>query len=622
MVGGTGMDGPLLLSASRVRIRFPGPEMSSSATIVRPSITSVEFRNYKAFRHYSLHLQHMNILVGPNNCGKSTLVGAFRALWAALRRARGRGLEMVQGPRGKSYGYWIPAESLPISIENIHSDYAETDTTITFRLSNANQMHLMFPTQGACSLSLELANRRQSTVSIRRDFPIDVAIVPVLGPVEHDEELLLAETIVRYQMTHRAARHFRNRWYHFPEGFDAFAGLVEKTWPGMQIQRPELLGTKQQVLAMFCLERRMTRELYWSGFGFQVWCQLLTHVVGARGSTVFLVDEPEIYLHADLQRQLVSILRELGPDVIMATHSTEIMAEADPSEIILVDKARQSGERLKTVESLQGALEKVGSIQNITLARLAKTRKVLFVEDDYDYLLLRRFAKELGLQVLAAGMELIAVKSGGFSSWEKVSVLGWGLEKALGETLQLGAVYDRDYFCSEEISVVLAELQKTVKIAHVHARKEIENYLLVPDPLERALKAAVEERSRRLGETAQGTDGVIRPLLTSISESQKNEVQSQYVGRRVDYLRKSGKDSSTLVSEALSEFEVKWQKLETRLEVVPGKLMLAELRGGLQKRYCVSLTDYRIISAFKPSDVPSDLSEFLHRLDAFRLASP
>lgn len=350
----------------------------------RVSVTSLEFRNYKAFRHYSLRLQHMNVLVGANNCGKSTVVGAFRALWAALRRTRGRSLDIVQGPKGRAYGYWIPADALPISIENIHSDYAECDTTITFRLSNGNQLHLFFPEQGACCLALDVEGRRRSPISIRRDFPISVSVVPVLGPVEHGEALLQAETVQRYQMTHRASRQFRSWWYHFPEGFDQFAALVERTWPEMQIQRPELTDIKNQVLSMFCLERRITRELYWAGFGFQVWCQLLTNIVRAEESTIFVIDEPEIYLHADLQRQFVSIVRELGPDVVMATHSTEIMAEADPSEIVLVDKTRQSGERLKTVEALQKALETVGSIQNITLARLSKTRKVLFVEDEHD----------------------------------------------------------------------------------------------------------------------------------------------------------------------------------------------------------------------------------------------
>jgi hypothetical protein len=133
----------------------------------------------------------------------------------------------VEGPKGRAAGYWIEGEALPISVENIHSDYAESDTTITFRLSNKNKLHLFFPAQGACSLVLDPeVIRRGAPPSLRRGFPIDVAIVPVLGPVEHDEELVKAETVQRYQMTHRASRHFRNYWYSFPEGFDEFALLL------------------------------------------------------------------------------------------------------------------------------------------------------------------------------------------------------------------------------------------------------------------------------------------------------------------------------------------------------------------------------------------------------------
>src|SRR5271169_3098640 len=95
-------------------------------------IMAVEFRNYKALRHYSLKLQRTNILVGPNNCGKSTIIGAFKALSVALRRAKGKAPVVIAGPEGRRYGHWVSADSLPISLENVHSDYAEADTTISF----------------------------------------------------------------------------------------------------------------------------------------------------------------------------------------------------------------------------------------------------------------------------------------------------------------------------------------------------------------------------------------------------------------------------------------------------------------------------------------------------------
>jgi len=268
-------------------------------------VVSVDFRGVKALNNYSLRLQRTNILVGPNNCGKSTIVGAFKALAVALRRAKGKSPVIIGGPEGRRYGHWVSAESLPISIENVHSDYADADTTITFQFSNRNALTLFFPRDGTCAL---LADSHgvplTSAGAFRKAFPFAVSIVPVLGPVEHRESLLAIETVQRDLMTHRASRHFRNYWHHFPEGFDEFAEVVRATWPGMDIQRPEVIDFRNSTLSMFCLESRITRELYWAGFGFQVWCQLLTHIGRGRDSNILVVDEPEIYLHADLQRQL------------------------------------------------------------------------------------------------------------------------------------------------------------------------------------------------------------------------------------------------------------------------------------------------------------------------------
>ncbi len=89
---------------------------------------------------------------------------------------------------------------------------------------------------------------------------------------------------------------------------------------------------------MFCPESRIPREIFWAGFGFQVWCQMLTHLIQSGNSSVFLIDEPDIYLHSDLQRQLLGLLRNLGPDILIATHSAEIIAEAEPDDIVLINK--------------------------------------------------------------------------------------------------------------------------------------------------------------------------------------------------------------------------------------------------------------------------------------------
>lgn len=328
------------------------------------TITSVDFRNFKALKNYSLRLQHMNILVGPNNSGKSTVISAFRALGVGIRQGYSKKATLVSGPGSDRYGYPLSEESLPMSLENVHTDYEEIDSSVTFRLSNGNKLILFFPVSGGCNLLTETEGRLVMTPKqFKEEFPLDLEIVPVLGPIEQNEQIVSEETVRKGLTTHRASRHFRNYWTYYPDGFEDFAELVAKTWPGMTIEAPRRPDIMTSELIMFCNENRIPRELYWSGFGFQIWCQLLTHISRCKNASLLIVDEPEVYLHPDVQRQLLGILRYSGPDIIIATHSTEIMGEADATEILLINKAKKSAERLKDVEGVQKALDAVGSIQ-------------------------------------------------------------------------------------------------------------------------------------------------------------------------------------------------------------------------------------------------------------------
>ena len=390
------------------------------------TFTSVKFTNFKALRNFSLSLGRMNILVGPNNCGKSTIISAFRILDIALRQAFTRKATSVPSINGKiTFGHIIPEDNIPVPLENVHTDYEETESRIEFRISNGNRIILYFPADEGCIITWETEGKTITTPGLlKKAFPINIKVIPVLGPLEHKEELLHEDTIKRNLTTHRASRHFRNYWRYYPDDFKKFADIIASTWPGMQIEAPTLLFPNK--LSMMCFENRKPSEIYWSGFGFQVWCQLLTHISRisrTQDTTILVVDEPEIYLHPDVQRQLLGILRDIEADILLATHSTEIIADAEASEILLVDKTKNSAERVKNIEGIQKALDQIGSIQNITLTHLARTKKILFVEDLDDYKIIRRFARKLSLSELSSGNDITALKSGGFSSWEKVKSL-------------------------------------------------------------------------------------------------------------------------------------------------------------------------------------------------------
>src|ERR1700753_777656 len=97
--------------------------------------TSVRFRRYKAFRDFSLSLQRFNILVGPNNSGKSTVLGAFRVLAEGIRKANARNPVLVPGTEGETRGYSIDLQDIPVATENVFYDYDDsTPASVTFRL--------------------------------------------------------------------------------------------------------------------------------------------------------------------------------------------------------------------------------------------------------------------------------------------------------------------------------------------------------------------------------------------------------------------------------------------------------------------------------------------------------
>jgi hypothetical protein len=142
----------------------------------------------------------------------------------------------------------------------------------------------------------------------------------------------------------------------------------------MDIEPPKVDYTHEKPrLYMFCPEERIPREIFWAGFGFQVWCQMLTHVILAKKVSLFLIDEPDIYLHSELQRQLLGLLRNMGPDILIATHSTEIIVEAETDDLVQINKQKTSAIRIRNASQVREVFATLGSSLNPILTQLAKT---------------------------------------------------------------------------------------------------------------------------------------------------------------------------------------------------------------------------------------------------------
>jgi predicted ATPase len=584
----------------------------------------VDFYRFKAFKRFSLHLRPFNILVGPNNSGKSTILAAFRVLAAALRKACSRKPEFVPTPQGRALGYAIDLRGVSVAEENIFYNYEDASpASVRFKLSNKNELQLYFPERGACYLIAETEGALpKSPSTFRKHFNCPIGFVPILGPVDHNEGLYQEKAARLALFNYTAARNFRNIWYHYPDRFGEFRRILAETWPGMDIEPPEIdYSHEKPRLHMFCPEERIPREIFWAGFGFQVWCQMLTHLVQSSEKALFLIDEPDIYLHADLQRQLLDLLRNLGPDILIATHSTEIITEAEADDIVLINKKRKSARRIKHPSELVQVFAILGSNLNPVLTQLAKSRRALFVEGK-DFQILGKFARKLNYAKVGNRSEFAVIPVKGFNP-ERIRNLKKGIETTLGGKIGAAAILDRDYRSQAECEKISRACEDFCDVVRIHDCKEVENFLLSPPAIDRAAARRVADRTKRSGHE-QSYDPCAQTLLDDFADDKKTYITSQYLafGRRFQRAVSPATDEATANEAVLSEFESRWSNSDMRLAMVPGKDALSGVNEHLQERYGVTVTPTAIIDAMKNDEVPREIESLLVALDKFAQVRP
>ena len=574
-------------------------------------ITSIRFQNFKALEDFTIHLKEFNVLTGPNNNGKSTILDGLRVLQAAYRFASRYNPKFIDTPYNKSqYGYEVPEASIPIILENIQTNFNTTDPSIiTFKLEQGKVFTLYFHNEYPTYLLFDTPNRIPLTAtSFRKEFPLDISIVPTLGPFEIEEDLLESTYVKRWYGSRRSPRMFRSYWFYNPENFREFKTQVEKTWKGMSISFPERRSPFSKGLVMFCQEERMPREISWSGFGFQIWLQLLTHIINSKDANLIVVDEPEIYLHPDLQHKILELLKSTNCKIILATHSVEIINSIEPSEVLLIDKKNKLSKRISDFEGLQAISNILGSGQNIQLTRLARGKKILFVEG-LDIKLLNRLSKICKLDDLFTSGEITVIPLEGFTQHEKIIHTNWAFSKVLGEALKIAVLLDRDYRTDEEICIVKEKLTNEVELVHILELKENENYFLVPSAIEKAIL-------NRLNKINSAID--IAQLISQVTEELKEDTKTQIVAHKAKFNQKSAKDISTIIKEASIQFEKDWKEISFRFSKIGGKSFFSLLNQKLQETFKINITLTQVANFMKNEDLNADIIEFLKSLDEIK----
>lgn len=236
------------------------------------------------------------------------------------------------------------------------------------------------------------------------------------------------------------------------------------------------------------------RDLMVEGSGFLQWLSVYT-LATSPAIDVLLFDEPDAHLHAALQAQMVERLSRLASQfdkqVLLATHSTEIIRTTLPSEILEVrGRSTPRFRYLAEDEQKVALMVGIGSDYAPRIDRVRKSKRVLFYEGKSDRDVLQALATVLGASWPTNVAEWQT------SDHVKERKIVWrSLRSEFGDVRAL-SIRDRDDEPAATVDATLHDKNNGSEdgfTALKWRRRYIESYLIWPEAIAAASGKSVDE---------------------------------------------------------------------------------------------------------------------------------
>lgn len=567
-------------------------------------LKELHLQNFKCFEDHVLPLEPTTIIVGRNNAGKTTIVEALRLL--SIIVGRYQSLQYSNVPRWLEIPRWCRGVSpslrgMEFNFENVFHRYGDPPATITATFEAGETVTVYIGRDEA--IHAVIADAKDKPVTSQGQarklrLPI-VSILPQVAPLARAESILNADYVRRALSSSLAPLHFRNQLNLFYGAFNEFKELAENTWPGLRMR--ELRGRGQLPegpLSLLVQDQDFVAEVGLMGHGLQMWLQTIWFLARADKQATVILDEPDVYMHADLQRRLVRLVRSRYRQVIIATHSVEIISEVDPGEILVIDRRKRKSSFAASLPAVQSVIDNIGSAQNLQLARLWNARRCLLVEGK-DIALLKHFQNSLFRDSPDPIDTLPNTSIGGWGGWNYAVGSSMLLKNAGGEQIVTYCILDSDYHTPDEIQERLADAMTRGVELHIWERKEIENYLLVPTAIHRFITTRIRA-------------GVPSPEVVTIAEKMDEIAQTLriyaidqlaeqfYAKNKADGLPKAN-------SRARSIVEPRWKSWDGRLSFVSGKEILSQLSKWSKDCFGVSFSTNGIAKELRAEEMAPEL---------------
>lgn len=571
-------------------------------------LVQLRLQNFRCFSDHLVPFRPCTVIVGRNNAGKSTLVDALRLV--SIVTARYRNLGFRPAPQwgeipAREVGIAPSIEGMEFNVQNLFHRYGEPPAIVTATFSNGHSAKIYIGPEGRLHVVLLSADGHivRNRAAAFEGFLPRLEIMPQVAPVQRSEVILDPDYVRRNLSSVLAPTHFRNQLNLLADRFPRLQALAEQTWNGLRIE--ELTGTGEargSELQLLIRNDDYVSELATMGHGLQMWLQTMWFLSRVEENSTVTLDEPDVYMHPDLQRRLIRHLRASHPQVIVTTHSVEIMSETEADDLLVIDRTQDVSRFATSMPAAQRVLEQLGSAQNLQLAKLWHARRCLLVEGkDFRYL-----SDFYDVLFPADSDGLAAIPSlaiGGWGGWQYAVGSSMLLQNAGGEHISLYCVLDSDYHTEAEKTARRAQAIRNQISLHIWGKKEIENYLLVPSAMQRCIAARGARR------VVAPTEAEIAEKLDQLAQDRYDEIFDALSAEILAENRALGAAGANRAARGV--LDPIWTSAEGRLTLASGKAVLSAFFRWVQDEFGVSLTAAAVIRDMRIGEVHPEVTRFI-----------
>lgn len=566
-------------------------------------IKKMTLKNYRCFEDYTINFKDETLIVGENNAGKSTIIEALRIISVTANKLfknrqyinANDSLNIPKNIRGFNLNldtYKVDLRSIVYFYkENINAEIiAEFENNVIFKiyLNPECVFATIYNKSGENIKSITNAKKMNEN-------DLKVNIMPHLNLIREKEKKLATETIERDQYTYLSSLHFRNEILLYKNDyFLKFKNIAEKIWSGLCIDDVEYSYDNDEVL-FWIKDNQFTSELGLMGSGLQMYLQIIWFIAKNSSGATIILDEPDIYLHPNLQKKIFNYIKSMNTQIIIATHSVELISEADFKNVFQIDKTRRIQRYSNGLSNVQNIVEKIGSVQNMSLLRLGLSKKCIFVEG-LDMKLLNKFYKILYPEKIEILSDLPIIELGSFTRYEQALGVSKLFYKETDGNFKCICILDRDYRMENELNRIKKNAEEAHLNLHIWERKELESYLINPNVLYKFIKDNVSYEDFISG-------------LNYALDSFYYELMDQYSNAIHEVDR--SKNIQTTNQEARLYIDARWDSLDKKLRLINGKNLLSFIIKYMKEEYKVSINKNKILDKFSAEDVDKEIKNVI-----------